>query len=555
MKTREIREHVTFFVAVGAAIYAVAMMFGRLRHGIDFTDEAFYITLPHRFVLGDQPFVDELNIAQTAGLFLYPFVKVYCAIRGTTGIFLFIRFLYIAFFVGVGWAAAGMARTRLPLHAAILVGTPCLTFLPYAIPGLSYNTLGAGLLAIGLFVLARGHLTLGAERPKLHRDPFIWGGFTLGAAAFAYPSLVLGAVLATATTFLLATGRRLDATLRVAGGGVLFGVVVAPLFLAAGPAHVKEVLAYSGGGSMGITWLKVHASWTTFLGQHPELFMLVLFTAAAIGVSRKLPRLVALLLPALPLLAKGATVAAIATQLGYFSSLALIAPLLAFAIKDSKAATVAGIGVWLPSALSGLAMALTSSNGVIAAGIALLPAAIASVFLLSVWISELLRTWPNDWVKDAYGFAPVVVLSTLLGLTLANDAVYRDGNVSTLTALIVDGPYKGLYTTTERRRSLAAMSRDILAIGKSQRMLFYYDFPVGYLIAQSRPLVTSPWTFAMEPRMTKDAEFFQHRASPGDLVVRVGPMTPSDNSLDRAVLARSEKLEERRDGYTAWFVR
>ena len=39
----------------------------RLRYGVDFMDESYFIAVAYRFVLGDRPFVDEQNFLQLAG--------------------------------------------------------------------------------------------------------------------------------------------------------------------------------------------------------------------------------------------------------------------------------------------------------------------------------------------------------------------------------------------------------------------------------------------------------------------------------------------------------
>jgi hypothetical protein len=63
----------------------------RLYYGVDIEDEAFYAVLPYRFVLGDLPFVDELNVQQfSAGLTILP-VKAWIWLQGSTfGLILFL---------------------------------------------------------------------------------------------------------------------------------------------------------------------------------------------------------------------------------------------------------------------------------------------------------------------------------------------------------------------------------------------------------------------------------------------------------------------------------
>ncbi len=550
-----IRESAPFAVATALTFGVVLVLMWRVRYGIDFTDEAFYTALPHRFALGDRPFVDELNIAQTSGVLLYPFVKVYVALRGTTGIFMFMRMLYVLFLAWVAWAAYGLGATRLPRHAAVLASGPCLLFMPYAIPGLSYNTLGGGLLAMGLFLTAHAVLAPPEETPKLLRDQLTWGGFTLGAATFAYPSLLVGAVAAVTGVFVVANGQRVRSALRIASGGCLFALCVAPVFLQAG-RHVKSVFEYSGGGGIALTSEKLSALWDQFFSQHPELPMLFVATAILVVFARRVPAVVVFVLPFIPWLARGSTLSTgTGSTLAYFSSFALVAPLFAAAIRDKTFGWTIMVCVWVPSILSGISTAWSSGNGAVATGLGFYPGAVASGILLVAWIVELARSFPLQPVRIFLGFAPLIIVHTLLKLTLEDTFVYRDGRVPLLTERVNEGPYKGLYTTADRKRSLALMSADILNLAQSGRTLFYYDFPAGYLIANRRPLVASTWIFAMEPRTTIDTRFFESRATSGDVVFHVGYSMSMANPLDRAVKEHCEKVEGRRDGYEVWRVR
>ena len=66
------------FATAVAVVAVVALVFAwrRLFLGTDLSDEGFYVAVPYRFALGARPFVDEMNILQTAALFSVPFVKV-----------------------------------------------------------------------------------------------------------------------------------------------------------------------------------------------------------------------------------------------------------------------------------------------------------------------------------------------------------------------------------------------------------------------------------------------------------------------------------------------
>ncbi len=544
-------------LAVAIAAVTVLVVLSRMRYGLDFSDEAFYLALPVRFALGDRPFVDELNIAQTAGLLIYPFIRVYMAIAGTTGLFLFVRVLYVVFFGFVGWSAFALARTRLSAPASLLVGTACICFLPYGLPGLSYNTLSTGLLAVGLFVAARRMLVV-PERGGILRSSMFWAGFAHAAACFAYASLVLAVLATAAAILLLARGERLRATLLYAGGGVAFCVLVAPLFIAAGPAHLREMMAYSGGSgaTAGFTLASLSAKSNIFLAQYPQLPFAAFVTAVSMTAARRYPLLTALGLCLLPFLARGSALVGAQGSLGYVTCLALLGPILTLGLRDRRAARVLFFAVAMPAGVAGIVAGLSSGNGVTAVGVGLYPAAMLTPLVLALFIDDTLKRggWPG--LRPYLALSPAIVLWVLASYLQADDGIYRDGPRPELTAKVTEGPYRGIYTTPSKRDFLRQMTADIATYGHGDRSLFVYDLPIGYILAKQRPLVASSWIFALPSRIEPDARYFRTHVKSGDLVIvdHLQAAMP----LDKAVIERSDVVATRAIGvwrYTAYVVR
>ncbi len=542
-------------VAVAMAVGTVAVMLWRMLYGVDFTDEAFYVALPMRFVLGDQPFVHELNIGQTAGLFLYPFVKVYTALCGASGIMLFIRVLYLAFFALVGWSVYAFAMTlRLPRSTGLLLGVTCICFLPHGLPGLSYNTISMGLFAIGLFVTARW-LSIGKRSPRVWRSAVFWAGVAHGGACFAYPTLVLATVVTALAILALASGERIRGTLSYAAGGCTFALLVSPLFLAAGLAHVREVLAYSGGGgaAAAFTTQAVQGAVTGFLQQNPQLPLAAFVVALAMTLGRRWPLLTAAAAVFFPVLAQGSTLTGPRASLGYVSCFALLGPILSLALRDRRTARILVLAVALPSAVVATAMTLTSGNGVLAAGIGLYPSALVTAVVLAMFIDECSKRARWSGARELLALSPATAIWMLLQYAVAQDGFYRgDGTLSQFTARIAHGPYKYLYTTPAKAEYLRTLSADIAAHPDGERALFAYDNPVGYLIANRRPLISSPWTFPLPTREERDARLFMERAKPGDLVIR--DHSRGGASLDRAIVDRSTLILTR-PSYNVYIVR
>ena len=73
-----------------------AVAYFRLFVGVNFTDEAFYSSLPYSFALGLKPYHEELNITQNAGILLTPLYWLYVQLVGSPiGLILFNRHLYL----------------------------------------------------------------------------------------------------------------------------------------------------------------------------------------------------------------------------------------------------------------------------------------------------------------------------------------------------------------------------------------------------------------------------------------------------------------------------
>jgi hypothetical protein len=540
------RVPLTRAIAFAVAAGTVGVMFWRMRHGVDFSDEAFYAALPLRFALGDRPFIDELNITQTAGLLIYPFVKVYTAIVGSAaGLMLSLRILYLAFFACVGWSAYALARTRLSPSTSLLVGAACLCVIPYCIPGLSYNTLTMGFFALGLFVAARGLIAAPASSSSFLRSPLVLAGFAHGAATFAYPTMALGAATTTLSIAILAKGARARAVLRYVTGGIAFAVLVSPSLLRAGPSRLREVVAYTGGeqATSGLGE-RLHTVGLSFLSFHPQLLPAGLLIAVAVLYARRWPMPAAAVLPLAPLLALGSEMdSPILASIDYVACLGVLAPLLCLAIRDTKVARVLLVGVAMPAFVAGAATAWSSSNAAKAAGIGLYPAAILAALAIAISIEQAKPWFRRPFVRAALELSPVVLVATLLAFAVAPHGYYREKSRSELTALVSKGPYAGIYTAPATKTALERVSAEVHARVRGERVLFFYDFPAGYLIAFRRPMVTSPWTFVMPTRIEPDARFFRERAEAGELVVRddgrwaaISPPPPPETLPDGAPL-------------------
>ena len=173
----------------------------------------------------------------------------------------------------------------------------------------------------------------------------------------------------------------------------------------------------------------------------------------------------------------------------YTSSLEFVAhygavalPLLVLVWPRPEARRLFAAG-WVPALLAGIATAWSSNNGGVNFGVGFLPAIFVTTSFL-VWALE-------DARAPRLAVLPAIAVPALL--LLLGWPVYRDGPVSTLDATVSSGPYAGLRTSLNKKLWLEEIGRDLDRVSPQCRIVFFRDFPAGYLLSHSRPDTSSAW--------------------------------------------------------------
>lgn len=155
---------------------AVALALWKCPYGFGSTDDAFYLTVPHRLSMGDVLFTDEWHVSQMSSLFLLPFVWLFRAVTGSTdGIMLASRYAYVVFHS----VTTLLFYSQIRRHglAAKVAALSYFIFTPFDIMAVSYNTMSMD------FILLSGTLLATAEKPR-HT---VAAGVFLAAAVLCCP--------------------------------------------------------------------------------------------------------------------------------------------------------------------------------------------------------------------------------------------------------------------------------------------------------------------------------------------------------------------------------
>ncbi len=508
-------------IAALVALAVVGATYWRLYYGVDFTDESFYVAVPYRLVLGARPFVDETDVTQqTTALLVYPFVRAYDALAGTTGIVLFVRHLQFVLSLLVGAAVLASLRREAGGRLATLLALCTIAFVPFGIHSVSYDSLGSGLFTAGCFL---GLLSL--RRPASGRTRLA-AGLAHGLAVFAYPPLAIPVAVCVAIRVALARGRRRVEALGSAPAALgLPAAAMAAVVASAGPGRVladyRSSSRYLGqGGGLGKLTAIVSHEWTTLRWPIPLLGAVVLL---AVAWRRRRPGAIPLLL-ALPVLAVPASrLASFTTSLEYVAHFGALGVVLVWLVWRRPGARLLFAAVWLPALAAGVTTAYSSANGAVNFGVGFLPAAIVTALLLVWAVEDALRPLPRLRRLRPLALAPAAVALGMM-MVFGLDPVYRDSALSALSTRIDQGPYAGLVTTRRKAEFVEQIERDLSGVGAGCRIVFLKDFPAGYLLTRARPDTNGVWTAAVATRQTASYQaallrYYRRRGFPDVVVV------------------------------------
>ena len=490
-------------------LLAVALcVYARLHYGIDFSDEAYYIALPYAFALGHQPIVDELATGQFAAILLLPFVEAYLDWVGSnSGIVLFARYLYFA----TALVSALVVRHVIARLFGIRAGWVCAAFslgyIPFLLPGLSYNTIASLGLLCGLLLLASCCL------PTTRSRRVSVGVVCVAIAGFAYTPVTLAGCAAIAFTLVLRSRVRRDADARKAlvialATGVVVCVAAATLVLSYGDLSdlqriraLSDAFGVQGGGREKFAQLATEfgkqSKYLALIG----MIWLVCFKLAATARNRIVSTTVLLLCgPAsfaaswahVPYREPYSTTPLLIGTLGIAA--AILLPRVRRVVSQQEAASITI--VVFSSLLAGLVFLWSSSNGMRNGALGLMPAcliALASVSKINPRRADQFR-----------GLDATTALGCSLACFIAFETwtyVYRDAPLNRLDTTVADGAWQGIRTSPEKNAYIESLDRDLKKWRGDARTIMFLDyFPAGYLFSDLQPRTPTIWLFPWNDR-------------------------------------------------------
>jgi len=500
-----------FLVGFAAIIFYV----WRIQFGANFGDEAFYLTTPFRFFLGDKPFIDEKHIYQTSALLLFLPVKLWLFFFGNTdGIILGFRKLFLLFNFIVSMAVYQTFKKRLKPQYAWVVSVYTFSFFTSLNPTLSYNTMGFGFLFLATLTLY--HINLSARPKKL---PFLCAGIFSALSCLAYPTIVfVVSVLAVRLAWLYRNNIK----------NLIFyflGLSLCPLFiLMASDFNISLIFQV-------LDFVKVFepARNSGFDVKSLVPFMYLLSSPKIYGVlaailffrwlgGRKQNRSLFIIpLIFLPLISFEANTARYGGegQTGFVTLMAWITPLLIFRTNKTFARTLF-FELWLPGFLAASICSATSHMGLTACANFFLISSIASLVLLLENMMQIEKT-KYAWAPTL--FSNIMILTAIL--YLRNIPGESGVSISSYTHRIHRGPFQNLRTTAEKAEFVEELDSIIKqSYTANKKLLTAGSLPAAYLSSPLKPAYpTTLATICWGPAIDYCRQLYESPANLPDMII------------------------------------
>lgn len=480
----------------------LAILWWKCPFGYGGNDEAFYLTIPHRLTKGDALLSQEWHLSQLGGFLLYPLVKIYLGIVGSTeGIILNFRYFYVIF--------QGIVTIILYCHlrkyqfGAIIASLLFLIFCPYDIMAICYNTMGLAsvalmsvllgtmeefskkrlffsgiLLAFAILcnpymVIAYGIFTIVVigfvlfKKKHTHFSVKSWGYLTMGAAVVAV--IFAGFVL-----------------LRTSLGDVLENLPLMLLDPEHDPQSFKEIIytyIYSFRqiyGNFLFVWILVLAAICLDRGRIRRRVWY--FGIMAVSV-------VLCIIGFMPTI--NSSYNFIMVPIGF-------AGLAAFLLTNNKKVTLFIWG-WLLGLCYSFSMNASSNQAMYAISMAFPVVGIASVIFIVELGKEFLENQENEGNIAKYlligsiSILFVVQLSSQLAVKVTH--AFWEPSMKSLTAVMEEGPKKGLKTTPEKMQEYQQLIEDLKVYKEKQgKILFFTESTWCYLYVDMEYGTFSAWS-------------------------------------------------------------
>ena len=499
-KKTPIRNGIPYIIIIAAAVLLLPLT----KRSFCFSDECFYFSTADRFLQGDRLFIHDWFPTQLVSLLLMPLLRLFNLLTGAKdGLILYFRILYLLWSLAMSLCIFHILRKARGSACALVCALWNLFYVHLNIATLSYYT-----LSMTFFLLCMLFIYTYISRPQ--RRYVLLSGLSIAPAVLALPTLVVPwvAVMLLLLCISFAAKKasiRTGMAYHIAGIAIIALPVTLYLLITTGLSGIIKNLKYLLSDEehvMGLTY--------PFRNFFDSVFN-VFGKPAVIGIAASF-----ILLTILSFIPKKHALLSVSKHLAYcvgiISSLCLFRAGFLHTGFPGTIMALACLPVFAASARKhkDLPLFLTVYTGGLIFSMVYSYSSMCDLYVLSIghnicaiagicFMSDHIREKKEAATGMIYPITAVIITLYVLILLLSTiwlrfNNVYRDDRPENLTALIEEGPAKGLYTSPEHKEvyiSLLHAIRENRLPGK--KIFFSKLLPWGYLAADMECASYTTW--------------------------------------------------------------
>lgn len=563
VKTRERKKYSgsNLFAYIVLTVIA-GLLIIRCFYSFCWSDESFYLSLVHRFWIGDRPIIDEWSGTQFYTVILLPIYALYIKVVGSNeGIFLFFRLLMVIsnYFLSI---YIYISLKRYTTNILALIGSLVnLLYTRANILGASYYSIALLFFTLAVFLLFNFN-RVGTSRIRMFSI-----GCALAIAILSLPYLSFVYILGIGVGMFFAPCRKYRKSLIVIMIGTGFCAVIYLGFIFSNMSlgEMVEYIPYLF-GDVEHQSLNPFFSIVLWVGRiiNRYKYTIVIPIASVIYVlfrnkmHKPLMQQNIKIIIIINFIICGINIIASYNIVGCVNIALAILAIICYLSIDYKDKVLGKIfyEIYLPGIVFSIVFHMASNTGLDAITVGFVLCGIASPILIFECVSKI-RWYSINVTRWVWcGMVMIAAVALLQSGWLRFFSVYRDDKLENLTAIINRGPAKNLYTTEEHKKQYDDIIRTIeKTLGEEMRgtVVFTELVPWAYLCMNKPYGGPSPcrfWGGLSEERLK---EYYTNM--PDKFPKYVLAVTPEYGSCKSVLIQGNEVLERPNErGTSQWLI-
>lgn len=515
-------------------------LFIRSFYSFSWSDESFYLTLAHRFWLGERVIVDEWFTTQLSTLLLLPFYALYQGMTGgNEGVYLYFRLLYLGISIFIAFFTYFKLKKRNLRMASLICALLYLLYSRANIGGMSYYNMTLSCVLLAVILLYDQIYEKEWGKNKLYLTGILLAFAIINTPYLAFPYVVIGMYL----LFKKQYGFFRREILMVIAGTIMIAILYVGYILYKVPANelllnipyiLNEPELQRTNPILAIPVILARIiwryKWTIWISTLLTIYIFykkrknVLFSKKEINLLVNINLIVFIINS---YLAQG--------LLGciYIAGVLFAVPVIyTFGRWQKIDKNIIGLfGIAGMSLILGFSF--SSDTGLDAMTIGFVILAMGAVLLI-FQLGEVKR-------EQILLGTVLVVFSIMIFQTgiLRFFSVYRDAPINQLNTQITSGPAKYLYTTEEHTRQYDELRAAINQYVREDDLVFYSKSCFwSYLCSNNEYGVPSSWRMAFDsPRLQEYYEL-----NPEKIPTCIFVLNPAYGSFESSLIQNNEKV-------------